>query len=128
MKKSIAILLLLSACANTNEIYKINKEINSYKYIPDKVSYMKEPWEFYRDGGGDCEDFANTKRNELLNLGISEKQIKFVLIPSNPAHMVLEVKGLILDNNNDNLTPGIMIEGFRVNKKQAEIISKGVIK
>jgi hypothetical protein len=34
------------------------QRVASMKYIPETGDYWKSPREFFRDGGGDCEDFA----------------------------------------------------------------------
>lgn len=34
------------------------QRVASMKYIPDPENYIKSPREFFRDGGGDCEDFC----------------------------------------------------------------------
>jgi hypothetical protein len=34
------------------------KKVSSMKYINDNANYTKSPIEFFKDGGGDCEDFA----------------------------------------------------------------------
>lgn len=83
---------------------------------------MKTPNQFIKDGGGDCEDFANAKYHRLVSEGYKPK---FVLIIKDVPHAVLEVDGLILDSNNDKLTPASFVEGYRVNYAQMQIISKG---
>lgn len=117
---ALAIILLTSGCAD--RLYKVNQEVNSYRYMPDKVNFMKSAEEFKRDGGGDCEDFANAKRSRLIELGVPESDIHFVEIlrerTTGQAHVVLEVNGLILDNMTDRITPGELTKGYRVNYKQ----------
>ena len=34
------------------------RKVSAMKYIPEDGNYWKSPVEFFRDGGGDCEDFA----------------------------------------------------------------------
>jgi hypothetical protein len=34
------------------------QRVASMKYIPETGDYWKSPEEFFRDGGGDCEDFS----------------------------------------------------------------------
>lgn len=125
MRNLLLGMLLLSSC--TNKLYMVNKEINSYRYIPDKVNYMKSLAEFKRDGGGDCEDFANAKRERLLELGVPASDIHFVHIlrekNTGQPHAVLEVNSFILDNMTDKISLGAFTEGFRVNYAQMLIIA-----
>lgn len=119
--KKLFILLLLTSCSSTNELYRMNKQINSYKYIPDKENYMKTPTQFYTDGGGDCEDFANAKYEMLEKMGY--KDINFVWdIPNK--HMMVEGAGYVLDNRTDAITPSFMVKGIRLDYKNAQEIGK----
>lgn len=125
--KGILIIIILTGC--TSGLYEVNKAINSYAYLPDKTDYMKTEAEFIKDGGGDCEDFANAKYQELLKEGVPSNEMKFVLIPmeeiTGKPHAVLEVRGLILDNMNNSLTPANLVAGYRVNQAQMRIIARG---
>lgn len=50
-----------------------------YKQIEDKADYWKTPAEFYKDGGGDCEDFAIALYFKALSLGIRESDMAIVV-------------------------------------------------
>lgn len=122
--KYILILAFITGC--TDRLYEINKTVNSYKYF--HTSKMENVQEFIKNGGGDCKSFANVKYHSLLEEGISPDDMKFVIIPpgvvAKEAHAVLQVKNLILDNMNNNLTPASMVKGYRVNYSQMLIIGK----
>lgn len=105
MRNSIVLVLLfISGC--TDKLYMVNKEINSYHYIPDKVNYMKTPQEFYKDGGGDCEDFANAKKailgGELVQMPMTFPE----------SHVMLKVNGWLLDNRNNELRPASTLKAY----------------
>ena len=85
--KYIVLLLALSGCVS-----KL-----------DKVDYMKSPAQFYKDGGGDCEDFANAKK---AILGGESVQIP---ISYPVGHVMLKVDGWLLDNRTNNLIPASSI-------------------
>ncbi len=59
----ILILLALTGC--TNHLQEVNKRINSYKYMDSNSRIPKTPTQFYKDGGGNCLDYANVKKAEL---------------------------------------------------------------
>lgn len=54
-----------------DQLRQINTDVNSRKYILDQEKYAKlEHWDFMEEGGsGDCEDFAITKAQKLLDAG-----------------------------------------------------------
>ena len=118
--KYLIIIALLTGCAD--KIHAVNKRVNSYQYTPDKVSYMKTPEEFIKDGGGDCEDFANMKYQALLAEGFTG--MKFVLPVKGEQHAMLEVDGLILDNMNDKLNRASSVKGYRVNYETMQLIAR----
>ena len=47
---------------NLATMEEVNSAVNSFfRYIPEVVDRWKRPYEFWQDGGGDCEDFAIAK-------------------------------------------------------------------
>lgn len=113
----ITLLIILSGCAS--DLRGVNEKVNSYQYTPDTVNYMKTPAEFYTDGGGDCEDFANAKYWELKKAGY--ENLQFVLIPGKPDHVVLQVGNYILDNQTNEIELAMFVKGYRLNYEQALI-------
>lgn len=90
------------------KINKINYIVNQYRYVPDIVNYNKKdywatPFEFFKNRGGDCEDFAITKLALLRDIGIKDKMYFRVFKLKNKNHLTLLIKEkdhyLELDNN-----------------------------
>ena len=110
----LAGLISLSSCGHINDptlnaIVDINYKINAYKYISDINNYKKpDHWatlsEFYSKGGGDCEDYANAKYEELIKAGIQQSSMSYILITTskNETHAALAVdhngQRYIMDN------------------------------
>ena len=94
---------------------EINTEINKIPYKSDilntgKIDTWLTPDEFYKKNAGDCEDFAIAKYFELRKNGyiINEMLITYAMIDINNealAHMVVIVKGLVLDNVTNDIVP-----------------------
>lgn len=103
MKKFIIILSLLSSGC-TDRIYEVNKQINSYKYIPSTNKHLKTLDEFYKDGGGNCKDFANAKKT-LLGGELVMYPYLYPINGTLRSHVVLKVNGWLLDNRTNNLRP-----------------------
>jgi hypothetical protein len=63
------------------------KKVSSMKYMAEPVgsNYWKSPIEFFRDGGGDCEDFAVA----LMYLLGEDSKIAFMHTESPIAHAVV---------------------------------------
>ncbi len=119
------LVILLSGC--TDHLYAVNKRVNSYKYIPPEHNgKLRTPEEFYRDGGGNCKDFANVKYQELLKAGY--KNMSFITIlqteTEEEGHMVLEVDGWVLDNMHNSLVPGYLVTGTRINHEVLQLIAE----
>lgn len=95
--------LTLSGCA-TSRLQDVNSAINRYKYIPDTIDYTKSYGQFIKDGGGDCEDYANAKKHILGG----ELRLWPNIIKSGDgysSHVVLVVDGYILDNRTESIKP-----------------------
>lgn len=104
---------LLSGCAN--RIYEVNEEINAYKYIPDSVDYLKTPKQFYADGGGDCEDFANAKK---AILGGELVYMPFLI--GGTSHIVLKVDGYLLDSRSNHIMSASWYNTFPFKGKERD--------
>lgn len=96
---------------NKNINYKLNKinsEINLFKYRSDislynEKDYWATPIEFFKNKGGDCEDYVIFKYYLLKKFNIG-KNYKFIFIKyKNKNHLILSAeinnKNYILDNN-----------------------------
>ncbi len=81
--QKILILLLLSGCAD--KLTQVNQSINAEPYIAGKH---------------DCRNFAEEKYHALVKDGYKPEQMRFVITDVNKQpHVVLNVDGVILDNN-----------------------------
>ena len=117
---SLSVSFLFIGCSSDNahiaSIKNINHEINGFKYKKDIDTYgINEKYadidDFYKNNGGDCEDFCIAKYRKLSEIGIDNSKLSFVLLSEknfkkNPQyHMVLrysdENSTLWLDNNTD---------------------------
>ncbi|MCK9362151.1 MAG: transglutaminase-like cysteine peptidase [Syntrophales bacterium] len=101
------------------DLARINAEVNSrFKYKLDIEQYGElENWTQMAEGGsGDCEDFALTKAQKLLDLGYAASaiHIEVGVAPNGKGHAWLVIQtsegDLALDNNyqevmNNNVTP-----------------------
>lgn len=97
---TIALIVLLSGCSSPvpSKVVQVNDVVNRYRYVNEKDDIWKTPEQFYRDGGGDCEDFAIAKC-ELLRDEHDVKLLVAVNTSSGIAHAVLLVdEKFVLDN------------------------------
>ncbi len=67
---------------------------------------MKTPEQFYADGGGDCEDFANTKK-AILGGELVQIPMRFP-----ESHVMLKVDGWLLDNRTNELRPASSLKTY----------------
>ncbi|MDG1287724.1 MAG: transglutaminase-like cysteine peptidase [Rickettsiales bacterium] len=104
---------LLSHPTRSNQVQTlkaINQQVNSYRYIEDKdgwktPDYWATPDQFFKKGGGDCEDYAIVKYMALKALGWNPNNMRIVVLQDiklNQLHSVLAVnfngETYILDN------------------------------
>lgn len=80
----------LSKLPKKEKIMVVNDYINSYFYINDRYNYNKpEHWvgykEFKKNLGGDCEDFAISKGEILLQNGFDKQDLYLSLGTTTPA-------------------------------------------
>lgn len=94
-------------------IIAVNEAVNGYTFVGDsKRDYWQSPDEFFRSGGGDCEDFAIAKYAWLRELGMPEDNMQIAVVNDrfvNQAHALLLVNmdgaPFVLDNkSNDEKT------------------------
>ena len=91
----------------------VNQSVNQAIWPQsDKAHYGRaEYWTIPTDGFGDCEDYALTKRKDLLASGIGSSALRLAVVdtPRNGRHAVLTVatdKGdFVLDNLTDDILP-----------------------
>ncbi len=89
---------------------RVNRTFNALTYIEDsdnwnRKDYWATPYEMI-ERGGDCEDYAIAKYMALKQLGVSEQQMRIVIVQDDNLggiiHAVLEVKhqgtAYLLDN------------------------------
>jgi predicted transglutaminase-like cysteine proteinase len=97
-----------------NELNTVNREVNR-DIIPEFIvgSGATEEW-LISPQAGDCNDYAVTKRHELLARGWPSQALLLseVVIPSGEHHLVLVARtkdvDLVLDNLNPNIRPVAM--------------------
>jgi predicted transglutaminase-like cysteine proteinase len=93
------------------ELNTVNRAINR-QILPERNlgGIATEEW-LIAPKSGDCNDYAVTKRHELLTLGWPSRALLLseVVVPSGEHHLVLVVRtkdiDLVLDNLNSNLRP-----------------------
>ena len=87
-------------------LIQINRAVNDAIWPEDDEAHYGRPefWTIPTDGYGDCDDYAVTKRKDLLAAGLPAPALRLavVMTPSDMRHAVLTVatdKGdLVLDN------------------------------
>jgi predicted transglutaminase-like cysteine proteinase len=97
-------------------VERVNDIFNRVPYVPAEVNwhdvaYWETPYEFLMRGG-QCQDYAIAKYRALLESGVSEKELRFVVVHDNEVHLdhaitVVEVDGvsLALDNQMPMVVP-----------------------
>lgn len=101
----------------------VNRYMNKHKYVTDIVNWhITDYWETPREfilKDGDCEDFAIAKFKSLLYLGISNDDMRIVVLQDlnlQVAHAVLAVyvkgKPYILDNQVEQVVPADKIKHY----------------
>jgi predicted transglutaminase-like cysteine proteinase len=91
-----------------SDIHK--KVFESFKYVTDKKQYgQEEKWSVppeFKEGmtfRGDCDDFAMMCRKLVREAGIEESRLLVCYDETGEGHLVLEVKGYVLDNRSRKL-------------------------
>jgi predicted transglutaminase-like cysteine proteinase len=107
------------------QVEKVSKFFNSMKYVSDKqnygvTDYWNSPYELM-ERGGDCEDYAIAKYISLKRLGVSESEMRILIVKDQKLggeiHAVLEVKvdevAVILDNQAKLALPEAKINHYQ---------------
>ena len=100
MQSILIALLLLSSCANA--LHKIDHEVNyTIKYKAEKVDYWQTAEETAELKTGDCEDFAVLKYKKMVDSGVLETSISFLIVQINNSdsyHAMIKVDGKYYDS------------------------------
>lgn len=117
----------ISSLDKKNKIDKVNRYINAIIPKYDVYNYKNEeywatPYEFFSNGGGDCEDYVIAKKYTLTLLGIPSENMYFSIVKEKYIggdHMVL---GLHVKSDNsfmvlDNLSTKVLSFEKRVDLK-----------
>ncbi|NIJ47928.1 transglutaminase-like cysteine peptidase [Rhizomicrobium electricum] len=92
---------------------RINRKVNSdiWPEEDEKHYGRNEYWTIPTDGLGDCDDYALTKRKDLIDAGFPMPALRLAVVysPQSGRHAVLTVKtdkgDLVLDNLRDDILP-----------------------
>lgn len=101
------------------KLYSVNRFFNKFDFIDDSVHWNKKdywatPIELIATGAGDCEDYVIAKYFSLIELGVSESQLRLMYVTAlelGQPHMVLAYYQtptsipLVLDNINRHILP-----------------------
>lgn len=84
-------------------LYKVNSYWNKLSYKKDTVtSKTRDKWltphEFYTCQCGDCEDYAISKYFTLLSLGISNEDMRILIVEHKYKKYIHAVLGVTIDN------------------------------
>ncbi|ADZ71451.1 transglutaminase-like cysteine peptidase [Polymorphum gilvum] len=97
--------------ARSNELRRVNAQINrQIRAVNDKGDGLGDTWSIAVTKG-DCEDFALTKRRELIRLGWPSRALRIAVArtPWGEGHAVLVVRtsdgDLVLDNRTSRIVP-----------------------
>jgi predicted transglutaminase-like cysteine proteinase len=103
------------------QIDAVNKFFNAMKYVSDKDNYgvtdrWNTPYELM-ERGGDCEDYAIAKYISLKRLGVSESDLRILIVKDDTLdgtiHAILESSAgdvaQILDNQSKSVMPAAKI-------------------
>jgi len=99
--------------ANWFLITAVNRAVNTAIWPEDDERHYgkAEYWTIPTDGYGDCEDYALTKRKDLISAGLPERALRIavVLTGRNNLHAVLTVAtnegDYVLDSETDEILP-----------------------
>jgi len=92
---------------------EVNDRINHAVTNQDDKAHFGRPeyWTIVTDGIGDCEDFALTKRKELIDAGLPEKALRIAIVKTwrDELHAVLTVStdhgDYVLDSRSAEILP-----------------------
>lgn len=98
--------------ATLDEVKKVNREVNRARPITDALQHgVDEYWSTLSKKGGDCEDYALTKKQKLVMLGVDPKTLLMatVLDKNKQVHAVLVWRTANGDFVLDNLTNQVLL-------------------
>ena len=98
MRLALILLLCTSCTVDKAMLADVNTEVNAYKYQREQGDIWKTPEQFYKDNGGDCEDFAIAKCAALKERGIRSNIVVGYDKITYEQHAVLVVGNMVLDN------------------------------
>ena len=112
--------------ARFDELSKINRDVNNaIKPRANFESVLAEKW-LVAPREGDCNDYAVTKRHELLARGWPSSSLLLaeVVVPSGEHHLVLVARthegDLVLDNLDENVRPASLLSYKWVRAQQTK--------
>lgn len=105
---------------------RVNQDVNDSIWPEDDMRHYgrAEYWTIPTDGYGDCEDYALTKRADLIALSYSPRALRMavVITPDGSRHAVLTVTtdqgDYVLDNMRDDIV-GWQATGYRWLERQS---------
>lgn len=118
-----AFLNTLKNKSRLQQLEAVNRYMNKHQYIADLINwgvndYWETPREFFIKDG-DCEDFSIAKFKSMLYLGVSNDDMRIVVLQDTnlkTAHAVLAVyingKPFILDNQVEQVVPAEKIKHY----------------
>ncbi len=120
-----ALLSALDGKPVQEQINAVNSFFNAMKYVSDQqnygvADYWNTPYELM-ERGGDCEDYAIAKYISLKRLGVSESDMRLLIVHDQDLggelHAILEVKvdevAQILDNQAKSVLPEARINHYQ---------------
>lgn len=104
MKNLLYVLpILLSACSTVPaDIQAINKKWNALPYVPE-VQQKLTSCDYFKEHGGDCEEFAICKQQDLFNAYYLDATVKLGYTGKGEPHAITYVQGWYLDNRTDRI-------------------------
>lgn len=88
---------------------QVNADVNASIWPEDDQAHYGRPeyWTIPTDGLGDCDDYALTKRRDLISSGFPERALRIAIVTTPGRHAVLIIatdKGdFVLDNLTDRI-------------------------
>ena len=118
-----ALVATLSTMPLHDRVLRVNAEFNNVPYIPAEQNwgdpfYWETPYEFLAKGG-QCQDFAIAKFLALLQSGVPESALRFIVVHDSVSQLdhaitLVSVDGedLVLDNQVDDVLPASSVTRY----------------
>lgn len=118
-----ALVAALSKMPLRDRVLRVNAEFNNVPYIPAEQnwgdpSYWETPYEFLAKGG-QCQDYAIAKFLALVQSGVPESALRFVVVHDSVSQLdhaitLVNVDGedLVLDNQVDDVLPASSVTRY----------------